>query len=108
MNKPTPDPSAAGWQAGFEQWADQLARLNRSADPFGIGASMARVAQSWLAHPAELATALADLTRELQNTQLNEWQVMAGLQPRAQGVAAADDERLSHPAGAAVPARPLP
>lgn len=104
MNKPTPEPSAAGWHAGFEQWADQLARLNRSADPFGIGASMARVAQGWLTHPAELAAALADFTRELQKMQLDEWQAAAGLQKRAHSVAAAGDERFVDPAWSEVPA----
>ncbi|MDP2241414.1 MAG: class I poly(R)-hydroxyalkanoic acid synthase [Burkholderiales bacterium] len=104
MNKPTPDPSAAGWQAGFEQWADQLARLNRSVDPFGIGASMTKVSQGWLTHPTELAVALADFTRELQKMQLDEWQAAAGLQKRPHSAAAADDERFTDPAWSEVPA----
>ncbi len=54
MNKPTPEPSVPAWHAGFEQWTEQIARLNRSADPFGINASMIRVTKGWLAHPAVL------------------------------------------------------
>lgn len=80
-----------------------MARLNRSADPFRIGASMTSVAQGWLTHPADLATAFGDLLSGLQKMQINNWQVMAGLRPRAHIVAAADDERFADPAWSEFP-----
>jgi polyhydroxyalkanoate synthase len=104
MNKPTPALPSSAWKAGFEHWADQVTRINRSVDPFGIGSSMTRVAQGWLAHPAELATTLAVLTSELQKMQINGWQVKAGQQPRPHIAASADDERFADPAWDELPA----
>ena len=97
MKKPTTDTPPAEWQAGFAQWTDEMARLHRSVDPFGIGASLAKVAAGWLTHPAELAAALADLARDLQALQLNAWQTVTGLQPRPRVKAAADDARFADP-----------
>ena len=81
-----------------------MARLHRSVDPFGIGASMNKVAGGWLTHPAELSAALADLARDLQHMQLHAWQTVTGLQPQPHVAAAADDARFADPAWSELPA----
>ena len=104
MKKPTTDTPPAEWQAGFTQWTDEMARLHRSVDPFGIGATMNKVAGGWLTHPTELSAALADLARDLQELQLHAWQTATGLQPRPCHAAAADDARFADPAWSELPA----
>ena len=76
---PIPQPAPAESNAGLMQWTDQLAKVNQSVDPFGVGASFAKVAAGWVTHPAELATALAQLARDLQGIQFTAWQMASGL-----------------------------
>jgi polyhydroxyalkanoate synthase len=83
---------------------DCSGRLARAFDPFGIGTSLNRVAEGWLAHPGELAGVLAALVRELQATQLNAWQTAAGLTPPGQLAAERDDERFADPSWSEQPA----
>ena len=74
MNASDAQAFSAAWQAGVERWTEEFTRLNQAADPFGVGASFFKVAEGWRAHPAELATALARLARDVQSMQLNAWQ----------------------------------
>ncbi len=104
MNKAASHPIPAGLQAGFTQWTEQLAKLNQAADPFGVGASLAKAAEGWLVHPAELAAALAHLARDLQAMQLNAWQTATGLQPPPAVRAAPDDTRFADPVWSELPA----
>jgi poly[(R)-3-hydroxyalkanoate] polymerase subunit PhaC len=104
MNKAATHDVPAGWQAGFAQWTRQLAQISHAVDPFGVNASLAKVAAGWLTHPAELASALAHLARDLQGMQLNAWQTATGLQPPPAVKAASDDTRFTDPAWSELPA----
>jgi len=69
--EPRPTTDQEEWTANLGRCAGELARLNQALDPFGIGASFARVAQGWHTHPDELSTALSRLALGLQNVQLS-------------------------------------
>ena len=97
MNASDAQAFSAAWQAGVERWTEELTRLNQAADPFGVGASFFKVAEGWRAHPAELATALARLARDVQSMQLNALQAATGLQPQPSVAAAPADERFADP-----------
>lgn len=103
MNKAATHDVPAEWQAGFTQWARQLAQISHAVDPFGANASLANVAAGWFTHPAELATALVHLARDLQEMQLNAWQTASGLQPSPSVVAAPDDQRFADPVWSELP-----
>jgi polyhydroxyalkanoate synthase subunit PhaC len=104
LNKPTTDAPQSEWQTRFTQWTEQLAKLNRATDPFGIGASFKRVGEGWLAHPAEFANGLARLAGDLQAVQLNAWQTAVGLKPPPHVVAEPGDERFADPEWSELPA----
>ena len=99
---PSPDPAAPG--AALLQWADPLAKVNQSIDPFGVGASFAKVAEGWVTHPAELGAALAQLARDLQAMQFTAWQAASGLKTPPAVKAAPDDTRFADPAWSELPA----
>src|SRR3990172_9746807 len=103
MNASDAQAFSAAWQAGVERWTEELTRLNQAADPFGVGASFFKVAEGWRAHPAELATALARLARDVQSMQLNAWQAATGLQPQPAVAAAPADERFADPMWSELP-----
>lgn len=94
----TPQLEPAGTSANDPQISAQLATLNQSIDPFGIGTSLAKVAEGWLTHPAKLATAYAELARDVQGMLLNSWQAASGLQPPPAVKVAPDDTRFADPA----------
>ena len=102
---PEIDPVEAAKVAG--QWAERIAHLDQSLDPFGIGRSFGKIAQGWASHPSESALALGELVRELQNLQLNAWQTAGGLQPTPLVKTAPDDERFADPAWSELPAASL-
>ena len=92
-----PVADVAALSASLDQWTDQLTKLNQSVDPFGIGASVEKVNEGWITHPAELASELAKLARELQEMQLHAWQTASGLAPVAAVKAVPDDTRFADP-----------
>ena len=47
---PEVDPATVG--AVATEWAERVAKLDQSVDPFGIGKSLGKVAEGWLTHPA--------------------------------------------------------
>lgn len=103
MDKTRLDASAAG-APDLAQWGEQLAALNQAVDPYGIGASFTAVTKAWFAHPAQLATSLADLVRDFQAVQLGAWQAAAGLPPSPVVKTAPDDARFADPAWSEIPA----
>lgn len=78
-------------------WGEQLAKIHQTMDPFGIRASFRKVGEGWLANPEQLATALSQLTRDVQSLQLNAWQTATGLNPDPVQIPKPDDERFSDP-----------
>jgi polyhydroxyalkanoate synthase subunit PhaC len=104
-----PDPRAEqdAWMANLGRYAEQFASLNQALDPFGIGASLSRAAQGWLAHPAKLSNALTELALGLQKAQMSVWQSALGLPPAAPLEPAPDDARFDDPAWSQVPALAL-
>ena len=99
-----PLPDAAALSASLDQWRGQLAKLDQAVDPFGIGASFEKVTEGWATHPAELASELAKLGREMQEMQLHAWQTASGLAPPAPVKAAPDDTRFADPLWSELPA----
>ena len=99
-----PLPDATALTASLDQWTAQVHKLNQSVDPFGIGASFDKVTEGWLTHPAELATELAKLARELQQLQLHAWQTACGLAPPHAVKAVPDDTRFADPLWTELPA----
>ena len=97
-------PNERAIEANIKRWTDQLPRLDQSLDPFGIGNSFARIAEGWLMHPAQLATALAKLSSAMQELQLHVWQSAAGLAPPKIIRAAPDDARFNDPLWITLPA----
>ncbi len=85
-------------------WTDQLAKVGQSVDPFGVGASFAKVAEGWATHPAEFATALAALARDLHAMQVHAWQCASGLAAPPAIKAVTDDTRFNDPAWSELPA----
>ena len=103
----TPHPGPAELSPDITQRTEQMAKLNQSVDPFGVGASFAKVAEGWGTHPADLATAYANLARDLQGILLNSWQAASGLQPQPAVKAVPDDTRFADPAWSEQPAYSL-
>ena len=97
-------PGSDEMNALVAHWAEQVAKLDKSMDPFGLGKSFGKVAEGWLTHPAPLVLALAELTRELQSMQLNAWLTASGLQPEPAVKIAPDDTRFADPAWSELPA----
>jgi len=100
MAKPPPKqkpPEAGAIQASAAQWSEQLEQINRTVDPFGIGASFKKIGEGWMANPEALASTLSQLTRDVQTLQLNAWQTATGLKPDPVIVPKPDDERFSDP-----------
>ena len=95
-------PAAAHAEVG--KWNDQIAMLNKSLDPYGIGQSFQKVAQGWLTHPQEFAAALGELAASLQSLQLNACLLASGVKPRHGITTARDDTRFADPVWDAVPA----
>ena len=91
-------------QAGLGRWTEQLRQLNDAVDPYGIAASVSKVAGGWLAHPQEFSLALARLGIDLQHLQFHAWQMALGLPEPKPPVAAAHDERFTDPAWSEIPA----
>ncbi len=104
MKKTTARAVTGHGPAGTAPRTDPLATVNQAVDPFGIGASFARITEGWLAHPREFTNALAQLARDLQSMQLNAWQVVNGLRPAPAIAAAPDDARFADPAWSEAPA----
>lgn len=103
-NAATPQPDPVKSSPGPTPWAAQSGKLKQSIDPFGIGASFAKVAEGWVTHPADLANAYAELARDLQGCMLNSCQAASGLQPQPAVKAAPDDARFTDPAWSEQPA----
>jgi len=104
MNKVATTPAAGELQAVLVEWADRLAKVNQAVDPFGIGASLAKISEGWVTHPAAFASALAALARDLQAMQLNAWQTATGMQPPPAIAAVSDDARFADPIWSEAPA----
>jgi polyhydroxyalkanoate synthase len=86
------------------QWTHHFARINQAIDPFGVGASFAKIAEGWITHPDALATALAALARDVQDMQLNAWQTASGIKTPPAVKTAPDDTRFTDPAWSELPA----
>ncbi|MDH5535259.1 MAG: alpha/beta fold hydrolase [Betaproteobacteria bacterium] len=106
-HEPDPKTDQEEWTGNLGRCAGELARLNQALDPFGIGASFARVTQGWLGQPDDLSAALSRLALGLHNVQLSVWQSAVGLPPTAPVEAARDDARFADPAWSQVPALAL-
>ena len=78
-------------------WREQLEKLHQAMDPFGIGASFRKAGEGWLANPEQLASALRQLTRDVQSLQLYALQTATGLKPEPIQIPKPDDERFSDP-----------
>ena len=106
MDKPVvmPLPDAEELHANLARWTGELAKLDQAIDPFGIEASFAKVAEGWLGHPVELASALTKLGSKLQEMQLHAWQTATGLAPPTHVKAVPDDTRFADPLWTELPA----
>jgi polyhydroxyalkanoate synthase len=94
--KPVAPPSDA-IERSAALWSEQLGKLHQALDPFGIAASFRKAGEGWLANPEQLASALSQLTRDVQSLQLNAWQTATGLKPDPVQIPKPDDERFSDP-----------
>ena len=94
--KPVVPPSDA-IERSAALWSEQLEKLHQALDPFGIAASFRKAGEGWLANPEQLASALSQLTRDVQSLQLNAWQTATGLKPDPVQIPKPDDERFSDP-----------
>ena len=101
---PVPPSDPAGADDRLAQWTKYFATLNQTIDPYGVGATFAKIAAGWVTHPDALATALAELGRDVQAMQLNAWQAAGGLEARPPVMAAPDDARFADPAWSELPA----
>ncbi len=106
MDKPVvmPLPDAAALHANLERWTGEFAKLDQAVDPFGIEASFAKLTEGWLAHPTELAAALARLGSSLQEIQFHAWRTASGLAPPTPVTTAPDDARFADPLWTELPA----
>src|SRR3954453_1615475 len=100
-------PDEQAIEAGLKRLTGQLPQLDHSLDPFGVGNAFAKIAEGWLAHPAELCAALARLAGSMQELQLHVLQSAAGLAPPKVVRAAPDDERFTDPLWLKLPAYSL-
>src|SRR5258706_9004627 len=106
MDKPVvmPLPDAAALHANLERWTGEFAKLDQAVDPFGIEASFAKLTEGWLAHPTELAAALARLGSSLQEIQFPAGRPASGFAPPTPVTTAPDDARFADPLWTELPA----